>query len=640
MATPTEISVLLRLYSSKQNTPTVIIPDFCDYLQKYARHYLQDVPELAQYLEDTQTKVIRELERLEADSRIQLLTDQKGRRTAFIPQFFVDRIIQRFREIDEHADLPFPLASELPAGFPANFLKPIYITSDFTALLDGTERASGILHQLVFPDDTPPLLYPSHISPEKMLDYAFGKIRLFLRKDESRDYIQKRMMIANPGKEMTIKNQLIQFQTRPNESMRAMKHGGEAYLFWNYLCSFIKQDFAKKVEKTPEEHALIQSVFIAEYMNSLYKSRAQADLQRETALKNLELAFQKPPYFFDMETITRFTDSRGVPLLGQYRDTDLEGFINEKTGDTGFNTLPPLVVFKTENGNRYFVLKEKIIPLIVKLCNDGRAVVKEAITRDWYQQLKTFQQEDAMRNQPEFEKKVASLCKSGTPVLYAVLNATFIPLLALEGESGAEKDSGFRIFDHGRLLGYSALLMLNRQQLITDTRIMLPFWYTIPLLSAIFALFMRPRTPKKKSHARHYSAKIASAEPTPTPGQDSHATKVQRKEELRQAAVAIQKRLVPAGSSLETEISAKLDLWNRTLDPEQKENLTADVNSLIRDYIRRIIKTIRASSFDMARVENLSNTLVDAPGLMKIKNRDALIDYVKLYIVSLLKNLA
>ena len=70
-----------------------------------------------------------------------------------------------------------------------------------------------------------------------------------------------------------------------------------------------------------------------------------------------------------------------------------------------------------------------------------------------------------------------------------------------------------------------------------------------------------------------------------------------------------------------------------------KDNLTEDVNSLIRDYIRRIIRTIRASTFDRARVDNLTETLVDTPSLMKIKNRDALLAYVRLYIVKLILGL-
>jgi len=102
----------------------------------------------------------------------------------------------------------------------------------------------------------------------------------------------------------------------------------------------------------------------------------------------------------------------------------------------------------------------------------------------------------------------------------------------------------------------------------------------------------------------------------------------------------IEKKLVPADSTLAAEIKTQRDLWNRTLDPQSKENLTEDVNSLIRDYIRRILKTLKASTFDLARVENLATTLVDTPGLVKIKNRDALLAYVELYILHLIRNIA
>jgi hypothetical protein len=82
-----------------------------------------------------------------------------------------------------------------------------------------------------------------------------------------------------------------------------------------------------------------------------------------------------------------------------------------------------------------------------------------------------------------------------------------------------------------------------------------------------------------------------------------------------------------------------LEHWNRTLDQTAKQNLTEDVNSLIRDYIRRILRTLRASSFDENRIENLAQTLVDTPSLMKIKNRDALLAYTRLYILYLISNM-
>ena len=233
MATPTELPVLLRLYTSKQNSPTVIIQDFCDYLQKYARHYIQEAPELVKYLDDTFNIVQHEIDVLEVSGKVIISIDAKNRKMVFVPQFFIDRMIQRFRDIDERPEVPFPLSAELPHGYPPAFLKPVYITSDFAALVESGERTNAYLNQLIFPDETAPIVYPASLSPEKLLDVALAKIRIFLHKDESRDYIQKRMMIANPGKELTIKNQLSQFQTRPSESLRALKHAGEAFLFFS-----------------------------------------------------------------------------------------------------------------------------------------------------------------------------------------------------------------------------------------------------------------------------------------------------------------------------------------------------------------------------------------------------------------------
>lgn len=642
MATPTELSVLLRLYTGKQNSPTVSLAEFSDYLQKYARHYLQEAPELVTWIDDTQNAVLKELDRLSNEGKVVVSTDQKGHKHIFVPQFYMDRFAMRFREIEERIEVPFPLPSELPSLFPTALIRQIYITTDFTDLIEKSERATTVLYQLMFPDDTPPLLYPGTLAPTRLLELSLAKIRLFLRKDESRDYIQKRIMMANPGKEITIKNYLTQFQTRPSDSLEAFKHSGEAFLFWSYLCSFIRQDYAKKNEKTPEEIALMQSVFIVEYLNNYYKTKAQQELQCETALKNLELAFQKPPYFFDMDAILRFTDSRGVPLLGQYKNADLETFIKSKTGDPESHSLPEMLVFKTATNVRYFLLKEKVYPMIVRLSNESRKSIKETITKEWHDELLKFRQDEAMNSQAAFEKKLEILCKEQSPILYAVLSASFIPLLAMETPSqNAEAPASFKIFNHGRLLPWSELLMLNRMELLTDTRILLPFWYTIPVLSSLLAFFRRPRKKKQASKkARADKTTNQEAEDSSPGGTGSAAEERDKhKRDLKNAAVVVAKKLIPAGSTLEDELSAELDRWNRTLDQASKKNLTEDVNSLIRDYLRRILRTLRASTFDEGRIANLAETLVDTPSLMKIKNRDALLAYTRLYILYLISNM-
>jgi hypothetical protein len=194
------------------------------------------------------------------------------------------------------------------------------------------------------------------------------------------------------------------------------------------------------------------------------------------------------------------------------------------------------------------------------------------------------------------------------------------------------------MFDRGKLLPWSELLMLDRNELLTDTRIMLPFWFTIPILSSIVAFFRGPKKRKQKARvARAPEPELEELEAAPK-GKTSKEIKEQRRAELRGAAERVERKFVPEGSTLQNELSAQLDLWNRTLNVQVKDNLTEDVNSLVRDYVRRIIKSIKVSTFDAARVENLAQTLVDTPSLIKIKNRDALISYVELYILHLIRN--
>ena len=82
-------------------------------------------------------------------------------------------------------------------------------------------------------------------------------------------------------------------------------------------------------------------------------------------------------------------------------------------------------------------------------------------------------------------------------------------------------------------------------------------------------------------------------------------------------------------------LEKNLDEWNHTLSHPARENLTNDVNALIRDYLRGINKTLSVSSFNPDRVRGLAKTLLESPGLSKIKDRNALKNYVELYILKL-----
>jgi len=96
--------------------------------------------------------------------------------------------------------------------------------------------------------------------------------------------------------------------------------------------------------------------------------------------------------------------------------------------------------------------------------------------------------------------------------------------------------------------------------------------------------------------------------------------------------------LIPPGSNLDRELASYINQWNPLLDKQLRANLTEDVNSLIRDYMRRTIRTLKASNFTVERIQNLAAVLIKTSALQKIKDKDALQMYVTLYIIRLVKN--
>ena len=164
---------------------------------------------------------------------------------------------------------------------------------------------------------------------------------------------------------------------------------------------------------------------------------------------------------------------------------------------------------------------------------------------------------------------------------------------------------------------------------------MLPFWYTMPVISWLANLFFR----KKESNSTTGSLKNISSENISDDGTlgTSHKT-VSRKEAIAAAAKKISESLIPPGSTLDRELDSYLKQWNKMITKEGHTQLTEDVNTLIRDYMRKVIRTVSATTFTQERVQSLAETLCKTPNMQKINGGDALFMYVQLYRLRLVSN--
>ncbi|MGI5174220.1 hypothetical protein H0R92_11565 [Treponema sp. OMZ 840] len=648
MANKVNMLTLLKLFAQRQNHALISFAEFCAYIQYYAQKHLHEVPELVIFLKNPETSLQKYLSKLETERSIIIVNADTPKKGIIVISFYVEKYANRYREILNNPAIPYPLITDLPSQTPLEIIDRQQASGLLTRLFDemqpeekresGSKNVSAVpkLYGLILPRDMPIIIFPSETSVNILFDIAMAKIRQMLRKEEYHDYFLKKLRVTNPGKDISIKSFFTQFIQRPMEAMESIRNSGEVFYFWGQLCFFIRQDYEKVKDYTQEDIALLQSIYLTEIAINYYKNKSQQAQQKDAALRVLEQLLDKPPFYFNKETIQNFSDSKGRRLLGQYTEKDLNEFLHAKTTAFSDNNLPELLTFKLHTGEYYYITKSKVIPLIIRLCSDARETIKNNLTKEWFTLYKHFDSVPAMTDKKAFERRLEQELLSRAPILYALLHSNFLSLIYYETLISKETTkNALNLFADGKLLPYSELLMLSRSEIITDAKILLPWWYTLPPISWIAAFILRPRKRKKKKTDIPVETAHVELQDDSLP---ESATRSARKKEFRTAAEQAEKVLVPPGSSLDREMTSYINQWNPLLDKELRANLTEDVNSLIRDYMRRTIRTLKASNFTVDRIQNLAEILIKTSSLQKIKNKEPLQIYVVLYIIRLVKN--
>lgn len=634
MATSVNLSSILRNFATKQESPFVYIRDFCDYIKKYAAKNLEQQPNLVQYIEISEASLTKELEELASKHEV-YLTTQGGKPVVIVITYYSVLYANRFKDIISNITVPFPCVTDLPKQLPVEAIEKTDASEIIPKLQQEQDVKSPVLYCMMMPRDIPAILFPACVPVQFLTRAAMAKIRHMLKKDEYHDYFQKKLRNANPTKEIGSQTFYTRFLQHPDNADQTFDFNGDAFYFWSQLCYFIRIDFEKIKDRTIEDINVLQALSICEIWMMSLKEKANAQQVREDALRELEAALARPPFFYSMDSILKIRDSKGALLYGQYNEDDLKEFLQKLTTESENNELPKILVFKVETGARYFIYKQRVFQLVVRLANEAHDTIEKDLTDKWFNSLSEYSKLPEMKDKKAFETVLKDEVRTLSPVLWSLLNANFLTMLNYENDH-SENANSFHIFSNGKLLPYSELLMLSNSSILSTAKIMLPFWHTIPILSWIMSIINSKKNEKK---TRKKAIKEFSADDIPddTPKQ-SPGRYVNKKEAVIEAARNVADELVPSGSTIDRELDSYLKLWNKMITKEAHASLTEDVNSLIRDYTRKVMRTISASTFTVDRVRTLAETLVKTPNMQKIKENDALTMYVELYILRLLSN--
>ncbi len=632
---------LLKLFAQKQNKAIVSFAEFSAYMRYYAERNVKNRPEFAAFLRNPEVELQQHISALEIDRTVAIVNADSPRKGIVVVPFYVEKFANLYREIFSNPAIPFPLISDLSRNVPLEIIDRQPIVPALSRLFDEAEDGgqktppAPKLYGLVLPRDLPVILFSSETPVTLLLDVAMAKIRHMLRKDESFDTFSLKLRTASPGKDTSVRAFFTQLMHRPSEAMAAIRKAEDGFYFWGQLCFFIRQDYENIKEIPPEGIALLQSVCVMEFAIGYYKNKADLVVQKDAALRILEGLLQKPPYYFSKDTIHGFSDSRGQRLLGQYTEKDLNEFLHTKTTVFSDNNLPELLAFRLHTGEYYYVNKSKVIPLIIRLCADARETIKSGLTKEWYDLYKRFDSVPAMTDKKAYERRIEQELLARAPVLYALLHSNFLSLIYYETLVAKESvKNTLNLFSDGKLLPYSELLMLARSEIITDAKILLPFWYTTPPISWIAAFILRPRRKhkKKKAASKSVPQELLQTERTP-----EVSNKTARKQEFRKAAENLEKQLIPPGSNLDREILSYITLWNPMLDKKLRANLIDDVNSLTENYMRKKSRNLKVENFTLDRLHVFAQSLIKTSPLQRIQNKEQLEMYIVLYMIKLVK---
>jgi len=635
-----DVYQLLLSFAERNKLGEVDYKAFSQALQRQARLSDQSEPVYRDLSLNPDIVLVPKLFLLSKERKLFLQTVGNEIRSIILPEHFEEAFLQEYRRMDESPDLPFPDEDSLKVTVPGEWIRSVSVDADLGALSDAEGESSVPLLKVTFPDGVRPLVVPSAFVPDKLLEYAVQKLRQYLRKGANKEYMHNKLVYAFPGKEGQLKDALGLVLTRPFDAVKGIVRSDSdfTYPFWAYFVSAIKKDLEKKKDKTSEDWSYYQSALLAEFYVNHYKTKAQRIQDFEAAIKALDSGLRKPPYHFSMDEILAFRDAKGASAPGKFSREELEAKMREKCTKAEDGALPEIMIVAT-SGRRDFVAKDKALHLAVKQISDARSALRSRLIEQWKRILEDFRSCEAMETDEAFLAELASQVESRFPILDALIRDRLLPIVRDEAAARGDLPPDVaRLFYKDDLIPLDELLDLSRKSLVVDARMLMPFWYSVPIFSSIARLIHRLTTSRaEKDAARAQAARLALEEAKDKAAKGKRAlTSKERRAEFEAAAGRIAKELLPKGSGLEDYMAELEGRWNSLLNPVAKRNLTVDVESLTRDYLRGVLRTMGTSTFTTERLKNLGSSLADSPTLLKIKNHQALELYIQLYMVKIL----
>lgn len=638
MATTADVLTVLKFVCSKQKLEYIPFNKFIDYVYNYAGHHVAENPNLAVYCgSDYKEALKKEIDSL-VSARQVAIGDVQGEDCIFVTAVFVRRFAERYSQIEKDITIPFPTPYDLPRAMPASLVTKVKAEDFFNDYFKrADEEPAGketlndkTLYSVLFSEELPEMLFPSLYPVKSLLDIAERKFQSFLQAKGAYDYFLKCLVGAAPQKEVAIKAFFDSVCRDVGGSLENLKTSADSFYYWSNLIYYIRQDFLKLKSLNAGDSAVLQAVSTVEQVAKCYNTKQTHGNKAQAALNDIEAAMKNPPYYYTLSDILTMKDADGDAVLESCTEEQITAYIKSRINDSPDGKLPEILVFKPTGNAQHlcYIRKECVVPLVDYTATSVRSRIKKSMTDAWYKSLSKYEELPEMYDDAIFESKVREEVRGKVGVLDAILNAGFfLPLMSelprdvasryMRGKSGSSGNRSAR-------KSLSEILLLTRSGILTDANERLPMWHhVIAFFRRLFRIGAKDAAAGKNGKSQSSASGVS----------DSSG-----RAGLSSAAGTLLEEIVPAGSTLDVELAAAERGWNDRIGQQNYRNLSDDVNSLIRDYVRKVRGTLRADTLDAGRLESLANALVNSNELSEIRNRAALKRYIELSILKIIQH--
>ncbi|MFW5807196.1 MAG: hypothetical protein ACOCWU_05965 [Spirochaetota bacterium] len=664
--------ILLAL-AKRTGHPKVTFDKLLNFTHRYLEKYAEGDPELADLDDNTENVLIAHLLTLESRGRAELSYEGSRISGVYFSEYYPRVITAAYGRLRERTFEPFPSEETIGLTIPNELIHPVDLRTEFVEWLGAEDRSDDTLLRLMFPEDLQSIVATLGIVRNNLASLSLLKLREYLRNRRNATYMHSKLRAAFPNRDVALKEALNKVLTTPDDSLGTIKRPTEfTFHFWTSLSSAVIKELAEKQEMQQEELDYCRAAYLLGYYAVYYKGVEQRKRDIHTALKSVDAQLRKPPYAFTRAEIDAFTDGKGVPLVKRCSREHVDDFLKQKLLPPDDSHMPEIVRVRGADGTDYYVRKDAVFRIVFPEMRETAQTFRTTLTDKWIAALRRNETLREMQDDAAFEQVLTDMLKERKPLLYGLLRFDLLHLIAREQKLlGSAREELDRMLDRkqNRIRPLSTVLDLDRRKLLGDARLRLPFWQAVPILRGLVTflkrLFLGEPSPRRKrrrtAKQQTRRGKESAAQETQAPhdggaGEDAawRSTAVRFGErprsttegsqgrgtstEVKRAARTLQEEYVPQGSDVDTTLEELAEKWNPLLDPVAQHNLVEDVNSLVRDFLRRRKTMFRTTPPTRSRIQQMSAQLAQNAALAEIKRKEPLRRYLELYMLRILGN--